>query len=306
MDTLILLEDDEEHTKTVKEGDIQNPDGLTQLDKISSSLKPFDSAASAALGDAAASLSIAYCNQILRKIVKFADAVMAKERKKPAAQQHDNAEFQIVVEFHQTNRRLAAAITKAFTKLPQDQEWKGLPRKHQIALRVHRVWLVSCESGGDKAQNAKVSAKYVQQAVDMREAAGSGCKTEKSWPRSQPPEYWFPYVYTFSTGDIVHGSLSLSPNHLTFRSTPDWEVDGDGNIRQTTEGRARTGQGLPDRTDPSAGTIYRYDPSTHTVNPAPVPSGAEVDILKNPLHDWPRQGRTRQEEHVMFLDLSPL
>ena len=50
MDTLILLEDDEEHTKTVKEGDIQNPDGFTHLDKISSSLKPFQSAAAALVG----------------------------------------------------------------------------------------------------------------------------------------------------------------------------------------------------------------------------------------------------------------
>ena len=286
MDTLILLEDDEEHTKTVKEGAIQNPDGLTQLDKISSSLKPYDSAAFAALGDATASLSIAYCYQILRKIVKFADAVMAKERHKPPAQQRDVAEFQIVMEFHQTNRRLAEAITKAFTQLSQDPDWKNLPKKHQISLRVHRVWLVSCESGGDKAKNANVSPKYVQQAVNMRDAAVSGCTTDKKWPQSAPAEYWYPYIYTFSTGDIVHGSLSLDPNHLTFKSTPDWEVDKDGNIRQTPEGRDRTEQQhLPDRTDPSGGTIYRYDPSTHTVAPAPISAGAEIDILRNPFHD---------------------
>src|ERR1700694_627290 len=257
MDTLILLEDDEEHTKTVKEGDIQNPDGFTHLDKISSSLKPFQSAAAAALGDAAAALSAAFFNQIVRKIVNFADSVMAKEKAKPPQQRHDMAEFQIVVEFHQTNRRLAAEITKAFNKLPQDDKWKGLPAKHQMALRVHRVWLVSCESGGDKAANANLSAKYVKQAVDMRDAASSGCSTQKSWPPSQPAEYWYPYVYTFSTGDIVHGSLALNPNHLSFKTTPDWEVDKDGNIKQTAAGRGRTDQGLPAPTDPSAWPVCR-------------------------------------------------
>ena len=85
---------------------------------------------------------------IVRKIVKFADAVMAKERQKPPARQHDVAEFQIVVEFHQTNRRLAAAITRAFKELPQDPGWKNLPEKHQIDPTHLRYFFFFARPGG--------------------------------------------------------------------------------------------------------------------------------------------------------------
>ncbi|MGO4209963.1 hypothetical protein AB4043_03935, partial [Terriglobus sp. YAF25] len=144
MDTLILLEDDSEHTKNVKEGDIQNPDGITSLQPITSKLQMYDAnAAKAALGDAAASLGGAYCNHIAAKIVEFADKVMQKDRSGP--NRKDFSDFQIVIEFHQTNRRLAREITRAFLKLRDDKSFKKLSDKNKIAVRVHRVFLVSCE-----------------------------------------------------------------------------------------------------------------------------------------------------------------
>ncbi|HEY3863728.1 MAG TPA: hypothetical protein VGO59_17775 [Verrucomicrobiae bacterium] len=290
MNTLILLEDDKEHTRNTKEGEIKNPEGITSLDHITSNLKFFDHAALKALGDPAAAFGVAYFSFIIRKIIDFGEKALANEDKKPPAQQKDVVPFQIIAEFHQTNQKLAEEITKAFQELPKSKEWQDLPAKHNRELRVYRVWLLSCESAGGRAQNAKLSPKYSKQAADMCDAALLGCIRRLVAPPSNPPQCWYPYVYAFSTGDIVKGSLSLNPNHVTFKLTPDWEVDKDGNIVPTHGGN-------PDKTDPSGGTVYRYDIAGGSKSPAPCgqknavimtgPMGpaAEIDILNNPFHD---------------------
>ncbi len=287
MDTLILLEDDAEHVDTVKEGGIQNPNGFTSVDKISGKLQWFNDKGTQALNDPNGLLAAAYCTKILRKIVNFTDAAMAAERAKPPNQQADVEEIQIVAEFHQTNEGLAAAITKAFTDLPNDAKWKALQRKHNVALRVRRVWLLSCESGGDNAKNKALAPKYVKQAEDMRNAALEGCKTEKQYPPSNPAEYWVPYVYTFSTGDIVTGSTTLNPNKVEFKRTPYWKATPKGEIVETQQGKDyKAAHGGQEFIEPALGGIFQYgDPSKAPTVMIVSVGSAPVDILNNPMND---------------------
>ena len=288
MNTLILREDDEAHKRAFKEDDIKNLGEASKIEPITTRLQVIDNVG-AALGDAASLLGMAYFSQIARKIVNFGSTVMETECKKPA--RPEVAEFQIIVAFHQTSRRLAEEITKAFQSLPQDQSWKNLPKKCDLELRVRRIWLLSCESGGDRAGNANLSPKYANQAKDMRIAAAKGFKRELVAPSSKPPQFWYPYVYDFSTGDIIHGSLTLSPTHVSFRTTPNWEVDAKGDILYKDPGPPKSkAERDPDYGSNSDGTIYQFDSKTQTTNSATLAAGTETNILKNPLHDIPQMG----------------
>ena len=285
MDTLILLEDDKEHLDTCKEDQIKSPKGFTAVDKISGKLQWFDDKSKAALDDPDGQLAAAYFCKILRKIVNFADKCMADERKKPASEQADVEEIQIVLEFHQTSARLAAAITKAFTDLPNDKAWLGLPKKHNLSVRIRRVWVLSCESGGHYAKNAGVASKCATQAKDMETAIANGAKTDRAYPPENPPKFWTPYVYTFSTGDIVTGSTTLDPNAVQFKATPYWQATPDGNVELTQQGRDFYAAHHAEYAVASGGTIYQYNGETGAVVTAAVPETGFVDILNNPFGD---------------------
>lgn len=274
MDTLILVQDEAKLNKMVKEQPPQQPPGVPATDKLTV-LAMGDPAAAAALGDTASLLGSTYLTTgIVNKIVSFADAVLANEATKPHPR--DVAEFQILLLFHQTDAHMANAITRALEHIPSNKRWLRLPYKHNRSLRVTRVWIVSCESGADAVTRDPRLVKYIQQAKAMRTAARTGLTTEKTPPPSNPKEFWpAPTVYTFSTGDPVTGGLKLHPNHVSFVKTPDWHINDKGEIEPTPGGN-------PDKEEPAAGKVIKYDNGDAPSAVGDLPQGSEMDVLKQP------------------------
>src|SRR5438105_3844632 len=97
-----------------KEKPIQGPDGVVLVTNKLQIFNEGTSAADAALGHAAGDLGVSFLtSRIKAKIISFAETLLAKEQQKPAAQQKDVVEFQLVIVFHQTSARVAKGITDA-------------------------------------------------------------------------------------------------------------------------------------------------------------------------------------------------
>jgi hypothetical protein len=125
-------------------------------------------------------------SQITNKIIAFADGVLTRAVNK------DVGEFQLILIFHQTSSKVARAISNALIRLPTNRTWLRLPYKHGRALRVPKVWLLSCESAADYVAKDPQLAKYINQAATMRIQAAVGLTTEKTPPPSNPKEFWHP------------------------------------------------------------------------------------------------------------------
>ena len=208
---------------------------------------------------------LASAQRIRRTIIDFADAISG-----PPPPPVDVVEFQLILIFHQTSQRIARTITRALEGLPQNQRWLNLPYQKIKAIRIRRVWLVSCESGID--QNPGISPlPFIDQASQMRIAAARGCTTERTPPPSDPAEYWKPSVYTFSTGDSASGGLIVNPRRVSFVRLP-WENDGQGGIRPINPPPAG-GHDVP-----TAGKVYKYD-GEDLVEERTIPADGYVDLL---------------------------
>lgn len=277
MNTLVLIQKPK-GPDPVKDT-ITNPAGLLVKETMEV-YSDGSAAANAALGGpGAGALGVAYADRIKGKIIRFGDRCLADEAKQPPARQHDVVEFQIVIMFHQTSALMAHTITRALWSVWPDPEWRNLPYKHVRALRVARCFLLSCESAADRVATDGRLIKYIEQALNMRCAAAMGLMSEKTPPPSVPKEFWHPYIFTFSTGDIVTGGLKLHPNATAFVKTPDWEI-GPGN-----EIRPRPG-GNKDLEVPAAGKMYIYDGLDYKSD-ADVPAGTTVDLLRSTLPSPP-------------------
>lgn len=234
-------------------------------------------AATAALGGAAGALGAAYlssANRIQRTIVEFARAISQP----PVTS--DVVAFQIIFLFHQTSADTARAITKALITLPQDTQWKDLPVRQRVAIRVQRAWMLSCESATDQVNHDPGMQRYIRQSLDMRLAAATGLTTEKTPPPTNPPEYWLPFVYTFSTGDAFSGGLVVDPHRVSFRKLP-YEANPAGGFRHIPKpaGDPRSDAEY-EMGEPTSGKVYKYEGS-QLVEERILPANDFVNLMSD-------------------------
>jgi hypothetical protein len=189
----------------------------------------------------------------------------------------DVVNMQIVFIFHRSHRKVARTIIKAIRLLNGDAAWRALPNRYGRALRVKRVALLSCESGIEMNPADRVYTTFVHQSHDLRIASAAAFRLEKKPPPSVPPEYWDPFIYTFTTGDFLTGGTKLHPNRVSFVRCPNNQLEGQG-----ADAHMGTKPGQPDIEQPSGGTIHKYEGANY-VEGRDVPAGTEYDWLRN---DW--------------------
>ncbi|MGQ0648150.1 MAG: hypothetical protein ACT4P7_11305 [Gemmatimonadaceae bacterium] len=245
---------------------------------------PDTPAATAALGGTGGALGATFldsANRIKRKIIAFADSISNP----PITV--DVVEFQVIFLFHQTSRGTARAITRGLNLLDADPQWRNLPERKRIGIRVRRSWLLSCESGTDQAVAdtpnidpalARKLQQWVQQARDMRIAAAVAFTTEQKPPPSDPKRYWVPFIYTFSTGDPVTGGITLDPQRVGFRVTP-YTIDDNGNFQKIPKPAGSTqSDDQYEAGTPTVGKVYKYEGQTK-VDEKSIVLNSTVNIL---------------------------
>jgi hypothetical protein len=254
VDTLFIVEDDPEHIHAFY------PNGTGP------GVPPINVGGQVSfIHTGAAVASLAITEAILSKIIAFADAVTAKQvannNHQPPINPLDAAVFQVILEYHQTDLHFALALLDALRALPSDQRWLKIPDTYKLSFQVKRVWLLSCESGGNNAKNAGQAPKFRDLAARMISLACSGFKTEIKYPSSNPPQFFVPKVYAFDTGNIVTGSTTLDPTKMSFKETPFWHVDPSGDLvgdDRPIDPNKPNGPTFGDYAITAPGSIYEY------------------------------------------------
>jgi hypothetical protein len=162
--------------------------------------------------------------QISEAIIMFAGALADT---KP----DDLIEFQIIFVFHQTSSDVVARIMEAMRMVQQDQRWQTVNLHFNKHVKVARVWLMSCESGGDYFFVPALLRRYAAQAADMRNLAMRAFVKDATPPPNTPPTKYYPQVITLSTGNIVDGLTVLNPERVEFRKG-NWYVLPNGEYWQ--------------------------------------------------------------------------
>ncbi|MSO89388.1 MAG: hypothetical protein EXQ89_05425 [Rhodospirillaceae bacterium] len=242
-------------------------------------------AAITALGGLSGALGAAYldsANRMRRTIVAFADWISQPPHTV------DVVEFQVIFIFHQMTGGTAKDITRALGTLDGDADWRNLPDRNHVGIRVRRCWLLSCESGTDQAAAddpnlagnpalMRSLRRWIDQAQSMRLAAAA-FTTEQKPPPANPKQYWLPFIYTFSSGDPVTGSTVLFPERVSFRRLP-YTITPNGDFEKIPKpaGGTQTDEEYENGTS-TAGKIYKYEGATK-VDERIVPANAEANVL---------------------------
>jgi hypothetical protein len=146
-----------------------------------------------------------------------------------------------------------------------------------LALRVQRVILLSCESGIEmNPRDVALYPSFVRQSHNLRISSAAAFRLEKTPPPSTPPEFWDPFIYTFSTGDFLTGGTKLHPNRVSFVTCPNNQLEGSGN---DDNAHMEVIPGKPDAEVPSAGYIYKYE-GANFVSSHVVPANGQYDIIR--------------------------
>lgn len=215
-------------------------------------------------------VAIGSASRTQRAILSFARHCLSTDRFS------DVVQIQILFLFHRSHRRHVRSLIKAIRMLGKDANWRSLPDKHQRALDAHRIVLLSCESGIE--MNPADAGRYVsfaRQFHDLRIASAVSFRLEKKPPPSRPPEFWLPFIYTFSTGSFIEGGTRLHPNMVSFVKFTNQSVQGTGDHEHvdTIPGQRYT-------ETPAAGRIHKYEGANY-VGSLDVPAGSTYDIVRD-------------------------
>src|SRR5690349_16213277 len=139
MDTLLLIQNDKKIDDALKKVPIRHPDGFKV--KTTSLKLAEPTSAEAALGvhgDLMGGVRTRkkVARDVKNAILAFSELNFQHEEQKPAAQQQDICQFQIVIMFHQTSANIAEGISQGLSAV-QGAEWLfAQPIAHH---RAHRV-----------------------------------------------------------------------------------------------------------------------------------------------------------------------
>lgn len=201
-------------------------------------------------------------SRVHRAIYSFAEYCLANDRLA------DEVRMQILFLFHRSHRRHVRSLVKAIRLLNNDARWRDLPDRHRRALNARRIVLMSCESGIEmNPADAQRYRSFANQFHDLRIASAVAFRLERKPPPSQPPSFWEPFIYTFSTGDFVHGGTVLHPNRVSFVHSTHQAVQGRGD-----DEHVGTIPGQQHVTTPAAGKVHKYEGANYAGS-LDVPAG---------------------------------
>jgi len=215
-------------------------------------------------------VALASASRTHRRILEFAEQCLDEDRLV------DVVKIQILFMFHRSHRRNVRAIVKAIRLLNNDARWRRLPDTYRRALRASRIVLMSCESGIEmNPADAMRYRSFANQFHDLRIASAVTFRLEQKPPPANPPQFWEPFIYTFSTGDFVHGGTRLHPNRVSFVSFTNTGVLGQGDDEHVDT--------LPGQTStetPAAGKVHKYEGANY-VGSLDVPAGTEYNAASD-------------------------
>lgn len=215
-------------------------------------------------------VALASASRTHRRIFEFAEHCLNEDRLV------DVVKIQILFMFHRSHRRNVRALVKAIRLLNNDVRWRKLPDVHRRALRSCRIVLMSCESGIEmNPADAVHYRSFANQFHDLRIAGAVTFRLEQKPPPAHPPQFWEPFIYTFSTGDFVHGGTRLHPNRVSFVSFTNTAVQGHGDDEHVD-----TIPGQTSTETPAAGKVHKYEGANY-VGSLDVPAGAEYNAASD-------------------------
>jgi hypothetical protein len=215
-------------------------------------------------------VAVASADRTKRRILEFAEHCLDSDRL------NDEVRVQLIFLFHRSHRKVVRTLVKAIRMLDADHRWRKLPDTYLRALNTRRVVLLSCESGIEMNAQDRRYSSFVRQSHDLRVSSAVTFRLEQKPPPSRPPQYWDPFIYTFSTGDFLTGGTRLHPNRVSFVRCPNNQLQGQGDAAHMgsipgTDGNAE---------EPAAGTIHKYQGANY-VGSLDVPAGTEYDIVQD-------------------------
>lgn len=215
-------------------------------------------------------VALASADRTKRRIFEFAEHCLSTDLL------NDEVRIQILFLFHRSHRKNVRALVKAIRMLGADANWRKLPDKHHRALNARRIVLLSCESGIEaNPADAVAYPSFMRQFHDLRVASAVAFRLERKPPPSRPPEFWDPFIYTFSTGDFLHGGTMIHPNLVSFIRFSNTAVLGSGDHERVDDG-----PGAANTTTPAAGKIHKYEGANY-VGSIDVPAGTTYDIVSD-------------------------